>query len=154
MKLRLVNGLNGAGALGVSVNGTVQISGVTFGTASATKLVAPSAGVATIAVSGTSPAPATLTAQTLAAGNAYVVFVLGDTAARIVGRQQIADDRHRIRTSLDHRRGTLERDPANRDERDALCRGADGGILDRLQTNSAVAGVFGRGAEGGADGQV
>jgi hypothetical protein len=81
VKIRLVNGANGSGSIAMTVNSTLAASGVAFKSASASKQIATSAGTATIAVSGTATPPPNLTAQTFETGNAYVVFVLGDTSA-------------------------------------------------------------------------
>ena len=83
VKIRLVNGVNNSNPIAMSVNSTLAASGVGFKSASASKQIAVSAGTATIAVTGTTTPPPNLTAQTFETGNAYVVFVLGDTSAPV-----------------------------------------------------------------------
>ena len=67
-------------------------------------------------------------------------------------RQQIADDRHGCRSGLENRRRCLERDSADRDDRNRPrqpCRGRD-----EIESDGRVTGVLRRGAEHRPDGQV
>ena len=81
VKLRLVNGLNGvAGGVTLTLDNSVVADAVAFGNASPPVQVAPSSALAELVASVGSTNYFTASAQTLAAGKVYSVFLLGDAA--------------------------------------------------------------------------
>jgi hypothetical protein len=80
VKMRVINGLNGAvGAVSVTVDSKL-IGSAGFGSASSYTSVASSTGTSTVRVTGTS-VQASVVDQTFASGQVYTVFVYGDLAS-------------------------------------------------------------------------
>lgn len=86
VKIRLVNGLNGAsGALLMTVDGDVVADGIAFGAASSATNVAASSATAIIEVSLGGSLLKNLADVTLSSGRVYSYFVLGDAGGTVTG---------------------------------------------------------------------
>lgn len=86
VKIRLVNGLNGAsGSLLMTVDGDVVADGIAFGAASSAANVAASSATATLEVSLGGSLLKNLTDVTLSSGRVYTYFVLGDAGGTVTG---------------------------------------------------------------------
>lgn len=86
VKIRLVNGLNGAsGSLLMTVDGDVVADGIAFGAASSATNVAASSATAIIEVSLGGSLLKNLADVTLSSGRVYTYFVLGDASGTVTG---------------------------------------------------------------------
>jgi hypothetical protein len=86
VKIRLVNGLNGAsGTLLMTVDGDVVADGIAFGAASGATNVAASNATATLEVSLGGTVLKSLADVTLSSSRVYTYFVLGDASGTLTG---------------------------------------------------------------------
>lgn len=86
VKIRLVNGLNGAsGSLLMTVDGDVVADGIAFGSASGATNVAESSATAILEVSLGGSVLKSQADVTLSSGRVYTYFVLGDAGGTVTG---------------------------------------------------------------------
>lgn len=86
VKIRLVNGLNGAsGSLLMTVDGDVVADGIAFGAASSATNVAASSATATLEVSLGGAVLKSIGDVTLSSARVYTYFVLGDATGTVTG---------------------------------------------------------------------
>lgn len=85
VKIRLVNGFVGSGAVTLSVDGTNVGAGANFGAASSSTFVAASSQTTRLKATGPTGQLYLTTANTLTSGSVYSLFLLGDPPATLPG---------------------------------------------------------------------